>query len=616
MCFYFMDTINNYYKLNSKKGWRWILFTMVIALFLSIIVFFGHALTHPFTQSQFSEIKDTWTYFPKDDPVTTFKSRYIKKMPGIETGEAMIMERKMVRKVNNPMLLVQGNHQWIKVWIDDELIYEYSPASTGGQPSDNPGNSLQEIHLPRNYVGRTLEIEVSSPYKNYTGLPARVFVGEANSVMAYVFSVSMPQILMMIVALSISIVLLFFVGRTLLKKQFLELEMLLLACFAMTIGLEAAAGDIFSSLLFSPTVNSTLATLLAIMTPLFLISYYCLKMTHVQKYYKFWVIPHICFSIAMLIIAILTKTDLPEIKPWVDTMNMFGTLAATVAAIRESHYKNHFYAVCTPWIVLVALAHCFLYIMGLLGTEYTQINFSGLFFGAILLVLFGYTITDFMASEERNRRQVNFLEVKTTLLEESRQEMQQHMAELEQMKTAFKKNLQMMQLLAEDGNLEGTKEYLDKLMKDTRLMDGIPRYTDHTLANLILSRYQKLAQKRSIAIDFQVLLPEEINISDDDLTKLLAHLLEHASRETYAIADPKQRKIRLQVTCDQDQLYLFCEHTANYQENIFDRGIDTELPEKEEFDLWVLESISKKYAGHLKKAVTEKTDSVEIRMVV
>lgn len=611
-----MELLNNYYKRNSKKGWRWFFFLLVISLFLAVFGFFCHALTHPFNQSQFSEIKDTWLYFPKDDPVTTFKSRYIKRLPGIEPGETMIMQRKMVRKVDNPMLLVQGNHQWLKVRIDDELIYEYSPLSTESQATDNPGKSLQEIHLPRNYAGRTLEVEVASPYKNYSGLPARVFVGEANSVLAYVFSVSMPQILMVIIALSICIMLLFFVGRTLLKKQTLEIEMLLLACFAMTIGLEAAAGDVFSGLMFSPTVNSTMATLLAILTPLFLISYYCLKMTHVRKYYKFWVVPHICFSVTMLVVAIVTKTDLPEIKPWVDTMNMFGTLVATIAAIRESHYKNRFYVICTPWIVLVALAHCFLYIMGLLGTEYTQINFSGLFFGAILLVLFGYTVTDFMASEERNRRQVNFLEVKTTLLEESRQEMQHHMAELDQMKNTFRQNLQMMQLLTEDGNLEGTKEYLVKLMQDTRLMDGLTRYTDHTLANLILSRYQKLAQKRSIAIDFQVLLPEDLAVSDDDLTKLLAHLLEHAARETYAIADPKQRKIRLQVTCDQGQLYLYCEHTANYHENIFDRGIDSQLPEKEEFDLWVLESISKKYAGHLKKAITDKTDSIEIRMTV
>lgn len=611
-----MESLNNYEKLKANGGLRKLGFASVVALCLTVIGFFCYAFSHPFSQSQVAEITETWTYYPKNSPDSTFKSRYVKHLPQIRPNQIMVMERKMKTEVENPMLLIQGNHQWIKVTIDDHLIYEYTPTSTGRLASDNPGKSLKEIQLPADYLGSVLKVEVASPYQSYSGLPARVFVGEANSLMAYIFTLSIPQVLMMILGISISVVLLLIVGRTLKKQQRLDVQLLLLAAFAMTIGLEAAASDIVAGLLFSPIVNSTVAIILAALSPLFLIVYYCHKMTVMNTYYKYWVIPHLIFSLSLLISVAFTPLDMPEIKPWIDAVNLFGTLAITIAAICESHQKNRFYVFCTPWIVLVALAHCFLYIMEIMGTPYNHINFSGLFFIVILLVIFIYTVSEFLTNEEKNRKQMNFLEVKTALLEESREEMNHHLAEVEQIKKAFRKNLQMMQLLVEDGNLTGTQEYLAELMEDTKRMDGLPRFTEHSLTNLILSRYQKLAEKRSIDTSFNIVLPPTIAITDTDLTKLFAHLLEHAFRETYAITDPSQRKITLQVYCDQGKIHFYCEHTANYYENIFDRGINTDLPEKEEFDLWVLEKISKKYAGALKKSNTEKTDSVAITLSV
>ena len=85
-------------------------------------------------------------------------------------------------------------------------------------------------------------------------------------------------------------------------------------------------------------------------------------------------------------------------------------------------------------------------------------------------------------------------------------------------------------------------------------------------------------------------------------------------REAYAITDPSQRKITLTIRYQEEQLYITCEHTANYHENIFDKGITAELPEQEEFDLRILESISKKYAGHVTKYNTAKTDTVRIHL--
>lgn len=610
---YFKKTFNHD---KSKVNLRWLLVFFILSAFLAIVGFFCYAFTHPFNQSQMAEIKETWIYSSREDPDTTFKSQYVKRMNSIEKNETMVMSRTMVREVDNPVLLVQGNHQWFSVWLEDKLIYDYSPTAVGKDNEDNPGKVTKEILLPPDYIGQNLRIEVSTPYQNYSGLPIRVFVGEANSVMAYVVALSMPLVLLVAVSLAISFALLAFIIRKLLRQKQMDLGLLLLACFGLSLAIESAAENSISGLFFSPIVNSLLATFFAMLTPLLLVSYYYCKMERLKGLYKLWVVPYLSLSAVILIVSLLAAVDLPVIKPWLDTLNIFGTLITSYVAIRESQNNNRFYLFCTPWIVLVASAHCFLFIMNSLGTEYSTLNIAALFYAIILLVSFCYTVADFLQKEEQTNRQMNFLEIKTSLLEDSREEMRQHLSEVEDMKQAFARQLQMMQLLAEDENLSGVKEHIAKLQKDTQLLDGLPMVTHHPLANLILSRYQKLAQERNITVDFAVDLPDTLSMSDSDLTNLFAHLLEHAVRESYAITDPSQRRITLTIGYENDQLSITCEHTANYHENIFDKGITAELPEQEEFDLHILENISKKYAGQVTKHNTAKTDTVKILMEI
>ncbi|WCG33805.1 GHKL domain-containing protein [Enterococcus dispar] len=107
-------------------------------------------------------------------------------------------------------------------------------------------------------------------------------------------------------------------------------------------------------------------------------------------------------------------------------------------------------------------------------------------------------------------------------------------------------------------------------------------------------------------------MPETINVADDDLSQILVHLLEHAMRETYAIHDPKERKIQLQIQCEKEKLKINCSHTAHYHTNIFDQGITTDFPQKEVLDLFVIEKITKKYQGHLLQDKDNQTDQITL----
>ncbi|WP_122645371.1 hypothetical protein [Enterococcus mediterraneensis] len=608
-----MDTINNENK-RRKNLQIWLPYLLTIGVFLLVTAFYIRAIIAPFSNSQMAELSDTWVYYSEDDPDTVFKSKYLQRLPNVASNEVMVMERKMTEKPAHPELLIQGDHQWIAVYLDDEQVYSHTESDTHSLNGKNPGKILTELQMPKEYAGKTLRIKISSPYQQYAGLPPRVFIGEADSLMAFVFSVSLTQILILILAVTLGITILIYVGHRLWKKRQLQPELFLFGCFSITVGLESAAGDIVSGLLFSPLINSTLANVCATFIPLFLVSYYCLRMTVAKRYYLMWIIPQICISFIVLGVATFTNRDLPELMSIIDILNVFGTLATSLACIIEATHKNRFFVVCAPWIVLIAIAHCFLYISSVVGSVKSTINWAGLFFIVIMIVITVYTVIEFISTTEKSKQQVNFLEVKTELLEENRNTLINHLQEIKKLRTEFKKNLLTLQQLNLEEKNDEVDKHLHELLADTQTFEGLQTFSEHALTNLLLARYKKLAKQKSITTDFQVNLPEKLAVSDADLTQLFVHLFEHAFRETYAINDPQKRKIILKIQYEENALSIDCEHTAHYHENIFDKGITIDIPEKETFDLLMIESVVAKYSGSLNKYQNEKIDRLEIRL--
>ncbi len=64
--------------------------------------------------------------------------------------------------------MIKGNHQWIRVYLDKQLLYDRSHILE----ENNPGLSLAVIDLPTDYAGKILKFEVASPYRNYAGFPS------------------------------------------------------------------------------------------------------------------------------------------------------------------------------------------------------------------------------------------------------------------------------------------------------------------------------------------------------------------------------------------------------------------------------------------------------------
>lgn len=259
-------------------------FLTISAFSLGIILFYISALINPVISLSSIEKQEDWLYYSAAEPETTFDSNYVNFLPNIPTNENLVMERKITNEHYYPTLLLVGDHQKMTVYLNDKLLYTNKKEVADGLV--NPGKTLSFVTLPENYQGQTLRIYVSSPFKNYSGYPAEVFLGSSNALVSYVFRHSIPNIFMLLLTGFISLLNLIYVGIKLVKKRKLLVSKLLFSAFALSAGLEAGFGDILGGLLFNPTINSVMLNVLSIITPMFLIGFYLSKMEVLQQKYK------------------------------------------------------------------------------------------------------------------------------------------------------------------------------------------------------------------------------------------------------------------------------------------------------------------------------------------
>ncbi|MBO0483036.1 hypothetical protein [Candidatus Enterococcus courvalinii] len=607
-----MIPLNNTY---NKKDFfstkmKWLSIIILSLLFLFGISYFFYFILSPADGDETKEIQQAWDFYSKDDPETRYNSDYLEKVPQVSKNETFVMETTLTKKLDQANILLKGNHQWIKVQLDQQVLYE----RTGDTTIKNPGLSLAVIDLPDNYAGKKLSIEVTSPYVNFAGIPPKVYIGTASSMVTFIFSKSVPQFLTMIIAILLAVGTLIMTIYIMYKQQRLDLSLIFLSCFALIVGFSAMSEDILSGLLFDPIVHSTLSHLFTVLSALLLISYYTLRMERYRRLFGIWCLLQVFFSFLPILYALFTPEELPEMMQLISIIRVFSTLVTSLACIGEAYHGNRFFVSCTPWIILIAISHCYLFIQSTLGNYVSTLNWSTILYMIILLVIVIDNISEHIRAVDQNIREANFLKTKTDLLEAHYESLRTHMKEISTLRLDFLDRMTTIQAMLQTNQPEQAENYLNELLDEAQKFEIMTSLSGHSLTNLILARYQEIASKQSIEIHFNAELPGELFVHDDDLTQLLIHILEHSFRESHAIENPLQRKIFLSMRVNDDDLIIHCEHNAHYDTNIFDRGITTELESQERFDLMMIKLVTDKYSGKLTQEKDEIFDRVTIQL--
>ena len=125
----------------------------------------------------------------------------------------------------------------------------------------------------------------------------------------------------------------------------------------------------------------------------------------------------------------------------------------------------------------------------------------------------------------------------------------------------YRGHIQAMKALLSAGDLDGLKDYLDKLDTDLNTVDTVIK-TGNPMADAILNSKISLAQSRGITIKADAHVPVGLRMSEIDLCCILGNLFDNAIEASMALPE-EERLIRVYMEMKGTQLYIsFTNFTA------------------------------------------------------
>lgn len=520
------------------------------------------------------------------------------------------MEKELPYLEENASIAVTGQHQWIRIFLDKTLLTEYTSKDSG----PNPGIKFTSVALPKEYAGKKIRIAISSPYKTFAGNPAPVYIGEQNKLNAYFFSSAVPQLLVLSLAVFLGLILLVYTGVNLRQTKEIDYASIVLCLFAFTLGFKSIVDDQLAGLVFSPLLHSTLANTLTMLVPFFLGIYYWLKMSYYRKPYSIWIIISSLTVTISLILDVIGLYDLPEMMSIVNSIFIIGPLVTSLAAIGEAYRHNRFYVICTSGIVAGAIIHCFFFMQSALGMYNAMINWSAVIYIALMLLFCGYSIQESFKKADQVKRRLQFLQLKTMLLEEDHTSLVSYLNDTQQLREQQAANLQYMKQMIEDKDYSQLRQHVEDLITDDTEHKRLTHFCSNEMLNLILQHYQKKARQRSIDATFIVELDGKIPMSEPDLLSLLETVLDKAIKETCKVDDPRQRKLNLHILVEDGKIDIHCENTSYLIDNIFEQRIDTSEEPDRLTDVHLIKTITDRYKSKCSYESSEKINRLSIQV--
>ena len=175
----------------------------------------------------------------------------------------------------------------------------------------------------------------------------------------------------------------------------------------------------------------------------------------------------------------------------------------------------------------------------------------------------------------------------------------------------YRNHIQMMKVLAANGDIDALKAYLDELDTDLNTVDTVVK-TGNPMADAILNSKISLARSRSIPVQVDAHIPVKLKMSELDLCCIIGNLFDNAMEASLALPEEK-RMIRVYMDMKGTQLYIsFTNFTAGKKLSPFGRGFTTTKGEGHGFGLVRIDDIVKRYDGYLSRNSEDGAFTTEI----
>lgn len=175
----------------------------------------------------------------------------------------------------------------------------------------------------------------------------------------------------------------------------------------------------------------------------------------------------------------------------------------------------------------------------------------------------------------------------------------------------YRNHIQVMKALAEKGDIETIKDYLNKLDEDLTTIDLVVK-TGNTMADAILNSKISLAKSKGIKVKVDAHIPIKLKMSELDLCVILGNLFDNAIEANLPLPED-ERLIRVYMDMKNTQLYIsFTNFTASgklaKEANLF----KTTKGDGHGFGLVSIDSIIEKLDGYISRNSEDGAFTTEI----
>ena len=175
----------------------------------------------------------------------------------------------------------------------------------------------------------------------------------------------------------------------------------------------------------------------------------------------------------------------------------------------------------------------------------------------------------------------------------------------------YRNHIQMMKVLAANGDMDALKVYLDELDTDLNTVDTVVK-TGNPMADAILNSKISLARSRYIPTQVDAHIPVKLKMSELDLCCIIGNLFDNAMEASMALPEEK-RMIRVYMDMKGTQLYIsFTNFTAAKKLSKVGKGFKTSKGEGHGFGLVRVDDIVSRYDGYLSRNSEDGAFTTEI----
>ena len=175
----------------------------------------------------------------------------------------------------------------------------------------------------------------------------------------------------------------------------------------------------------------------------------------------------------------------------------------------------------------------------------------------------------------------------------------------------YRNHIQMMKVLAANGDMDALKVYLDELDTDLNTVDTVVK-TGNPMADAILNSKISLARSRNIPTQVDAHIPVKLKMSELDLCCIIGNLFDNAMEASMALPEEK-RMIRVYMDMKGTQLYIsFTNFTAAKKLSKVGKGFKTSKGEGHAFGLVRVDDIVSRYDGYLSRNSEDGAFTTEI----